>query len=74
VQGVVDGANRDRTRFEQVKRFRILPRDFSPDHDEVTPTLKLRRRVCLEHFADEVESLYAAEPEPVRAAAEDVGG
>jgi long-subunit acyl-CoA synthetase (AMP-forming) len=31
----------------------------------VTPTLKLRRRVIHEHFADEIERLYAGEPEPV---------
>ena len=59
VQAAVDDANRDRTPFEQVKRFTILPRDFTIDEGEVTPTLKLRRRVCIEHFADEVEQLYA---------------
>ena len=43
--------NRDRSRFEQIKRFAILPRDFSADEGEITPTLKLRRRVVQEHFA-----------------------
>ena len=37
----------------------ILPRDFEMEHGEVTPTLKLKRRVVLEHFADDVESLYS---------------
>jgi long-chain acyl-CoA synthetase len=59
IQGVVDDVNRDRSRFEQIKRFTILPRDFSAEHDEITPTLKLRRRVVQEHFADEIEQLYA---------------
>ena len=59
VQGVVDNVNRDRSRFEQIKRFAILPRDFSAEEDEITPTLKLRRRVVQEHFADEIEKLYA---------------
>jgi len=59
VQGVVDDVNRDRSRFEQIKRFAILPRDFSAEEDEITPTLKLRRRVVQEHFADEIEALYA---------------
>jgi long-chain acyl-CoA synthetase len=58
VQGVVDEANRDRSRFEQVKRFAILPRDFSAEEGEVTPTLKLKRRACEEHFAAELEALY----------------
>ena len=59
IQGVVDEVNRDRSRFEQVKRFTILPRDFTAEHEEITPTLKLRRRVVQEHFADEIEALYA---------------
>jgi long-chain acyl-CoA synthetase len=60
IQGVVDDVNRDRSRFEQIKRFAILPRDFSAEEDEITPTLKLRRRVVQEHFADEIEALYSA--------------
>ena len=59
VQALVDDVNRDRTRVEQIKRFVILPRDFSPEEGEVTPTLKLRRNVIHEHFADEIEKLYA---------------
>ena len=61
VQEVVDDVNRDRTRVEQIKRFAILPRDFSQEEGEVTPTLKLRRRVINEHFADEIERLYAGD-------------
>ena len=58
VTGIVDDVNRDRSRYEQIKRFAILERDFDMERGEVTPTLKLRRRVVLEHFADEVEDLY----------------
>jgi long-chain acyl-CoA synthetase len=65
VQGIVDDVNRDRSRYEQLKRFTILPRDFEMEQGEVTPTLKLKRRVVLEHFADEVASLYdGTAPEP----------
>jgi long-chain acyl-CoA synthetase len=60
VQEVVDGWNEDKASFEQVKRFAILPRDFSAEEDEMTPTMKLRRRVVCDHFADDVEALYAA--------------
>jgi long-chain acyl-CoA synthetase len=59
IQAVVDDVNLERSRFEQIKRFTILPRDFSADHDEITPTLKLRRRVVRDHFADEIDRLYA---------------
>jgi len=58
VQGVVDEVNRDRSRPEQIKRFLILPRDFTIEQDEVTPTLKLRRRAIIRNFADAVEALY----------------
>jgi long-chain acyl-CoA synthetase len=58
VQKIVDDVNRDRMRVEQIKRFVILPREFSQAHGEVTPTLKLRRSVIHEHFADEIEKLY----------------
>jgi len=58
VAGIVEDVNRDRSRYEQIKRFAILPRDFEMDRGEVTPTLKLRRRVVLDHFADEVAALY----------------
>jgi long-chain acyl-CoA synthetase len=59
VQSVVDQVNADRSRFEQIKRFTILPRDLDMAQGELTPTLKLKRRVVLEHFPDAVESLYS---------------
>jgi long-chain acyl-CoA synthetase len=59
VQEVVDDWNRDKASFEQVKRFTILPRDFSAEEDEVTPTMKLKRKIVAEHFAGEIEGLYA---------------
>jgi long-chain acyl-CoA synthetase len=61
VQGIVDEVNADRSRYEQIKRFTILPRDFTMDHDELTPTLKLKRRVVADHFAGELDDLYAGE-------------
>jgi long-chain acyl-CoA synthetase len=59
VQELVDAVNHDRVRVEQIKRFTILPRDFTQEAGELTPTLKLRRRVVLDHFGDEVEALYS---------------
>jgi long-chain acyl-CoA synthetase len=61
IQGVVDGANAERSRYEQIKRFTILPRDFTMDDDELTPTLKLKRRVVADHFAAQLDELYAGE-------------
>jgi long-chain acyl-CoA synthetase len=59
IQGVVDEANRERSRFEQVKRFAVLPRDFTMEAGEITPTLKVRRRAVQEHFAGEIDALYS---------------
>jgi long-chain acyl-CoA synthetase len=59
VQAVVDDVNAELSRFEQIKRFRVLPRDFTADEDEMTPTLKLKRSVVAEHFAREIEELYS---------------
>ena len=58
VQLAVDAVNEGRSRYEQIKRFTVLPRDFTLEAGEVTPTLKLRRKVILEHFANEVAALY----------------
>jgi long-chain acyl-CoA synthetase len=59
VQLAVDAVNDGRSRFEQIKRVAVLPREFTLEEDEVTPTLKLRRKVILDHFAAEVDRLYA---------------
>ncbi len=59
VQEVIDGVNAGRSRFEQIKRFTILPRDFELGRGEITPTLKLRRKIVLDNFAEDVERLYA---------------
>ncbi len=58
VQGAVDSVNAERSRFEQIKRFTVLPREFSLEEEEMTPTLKLRRKVILDHFAHEFAALY----------------
>ncbi|HEY5661600.1 MAG TPA: long-chain fatty acid--CoA ligase [Gaiellaceae bacterium] len=59
IERLVEDVNRDLSRYEQIKRYAILPRDFTAEKDEVTPTLKLKRRVVQEHFAAEIEALYS---------------
>ena len=58
IQEAVDGANDGRSGFGQIKRFAILPRDFTAEDDEITPTMKLKRSVCEDHFAGVIERLY----------------
>jgi long-chain acyl-CoA synthetase len=59
IERLVEDVNGELSRFEQIKRYAVLPRDFSAEEGEVTPTLKLKRSVCQEHFADEIEALYS---------------
>ena len=59
VEQAVAAANRQLGRTEQIKRFAVLPRNFSIEEGELTPTLKLKRRVCEEHFRAEIEELYS---------------
>lgn len=60
VGGAVEQANAAVSRAESIRRFTVLERDFDPDRDEVTPTLKIRRHVVASHFAEQIESLYDA--------------
>ena len=60
VDAAVAGVNAQLSRHEQVKRFAILPRDFSVESGELTVTLKVRRLECERRYADEIEALYAA--------------
>jgi long-chain acyl-CoA synthetase len=60
VQHAVDAANATVSTAEAIKRWRVLPRDFSETDGELTPTLKLKRHIIAEEFAVEVESLYVS--------------
>ena len=59
VASIIDSANRRVSSSESVKRFAVLGRDFRPDLDEVTPTLKLKRDVVARNFREVLQGLYA---------------
>ena len=61
--GVAEG-NTKLARVEQIKRFRVLPALWEPGGDEITLTMKLKRRRIVEKYAAEIEELYASEPGP----------
>jgi len=58
VQKAVDAANEELARVEQIKKFFILPRNFTVSDGELTPTLKVKRKVVHERWANEIESMY----------------
>lgn len=57
----VDTACATFARYEQVKKFVLLPEAFDPARNELTPTLKVKRRVITEHYEGEIEGMYATE-------------
>jgi long-chain acyl-CoA synthetase len=59
VQSALDEANRKYAQVEQVKRFAILDHDLSQETGELTPTMKVKRNVVYENYADVFDSLYA---------------
>ena len=59
VAAQIERANERLARVEQIKRFAILPVDWMPGGDELTPTMKLKRKPIAAKYAAEIESLYA---------------
>lgn len=64
VQAEIESISGRFANHEQIRRFVLLPREFTEEKGELTPTLKLKRRVILDHFHAEIEALYAGRKEP----------
>lgn len=58
VEAIVNEVNDTLSNAEQVKKWTLLPRDFSQDAEEMTPTMKVRRKKIIEKYADEIERMY----------------
>jgi long-subunit acyl-CoA synthetase (AMP-forming) len=56
----IERANEKLARVEQIKRFTVLAVDWGPDSDELTPTMKLKRRTIEAKYRAEIEALYAS--------------
>jgi long-subunit acyl-CoA synthetase (AMP-forming) len=59
VAAAVEAANQRMARVEQIKKFEILPTDWAPGGDELTPTMKLKRKPIERKYEAEIETLYA---------------
>jgi long-subunit acyl-CoA synthetase (AMP-forming) len=60
IQKAVDDANQHLSNVERIKKFVILPAEWTVDSEELTPTLKLKRRVVHQKYAEEIEGIYAS--------------
>ncbi len=58
-KNVIERTNADLSRYEQIKRCKLLPKELTQEDGELTPTLKVKRRVILKKYADYIEALYA---------------
>jgi long-subunit acyl-CoA synthetase (AMP-forming) len=63
VQAAVDTANARLSRAEQIKRFHLVPGDWVPGGDELTPTMKLKRKPIAQRYAREIEAMYTGPTE-----------
>ncbi|CRK53287.1 AMP-dependent synthetase and ligase [Rhodococcus sp. RD6.2] len=59
IDRAVESANDDLARVEQVKRYRVLPTEWTPESGELTASLKIKRRAVHEKYGDVFEALYA---------------
>jgi long-subunit acyl-CoA synthetase (AMP-forming) len=59
VEAEIAKANENLSRVEQIKKFHIVEGDWEPGGDEMTPTMKLKRKPILEKYEEEIEALYA---------------
>ena len=60
VQEAIDEVNRNLARYETIKRFSLLPRELSVEAGELTPTLKIKRKVVAARYQAQIEAMYAA--------------
>lgn len=57
-QEITDNVNKELSKFETIKKFTLLPREWGIDTGELTPTMKLKRKVILEKYKSVIESMY----------------
>jgi long-chain acyl-CoA synthetase len=62
IESAVDDVNRNLPSFETIKKVSILPSEFEVDTGELTPSLKLKRRVVEQHNAARLDAMYESEP------------
>jgi len=62
IQSEVDQVNQKFARVEQIKKFSLLSKKLSPEDEEVTPTMKLKRKLVIDKYANLIHEMYAGRP------------
>jgi long-chain acyl-CoA synthetase len=57
-QEIIDALNRELSQFERIKNMSLLPAEFTVESGELTPTLKVKRKVVEQKWHDQIEALY----------------
>lgn len=70
IQSTVDQVNAGLASHETIKQFRVLPKEFAVESGELTPTLKIRRKIAYERYRDLFDAMYS-EPNPTIGASHD---
>ena len=65
IQQAVDAVNKRVGSWEAIKYFTLLPRGFTEEAGEITPTLKVKRKVVAQKYAPQIDSMYAGKRKPV---------
>ena len=61
VEGAINDVNKNLAKVEGVKKFRVLERDFLQEENEITPTMKVKRKQINENYGDAIEAMYDKE-------------
>jgi long-chain acyl-CoA synthetase len=68
IQRLLDDMNAELGSWERIKFFQLLAHDFSEEKGEITPTLKVKRRVVQERYREQIEHMYSGKGRPAEAA------
>ena len=58
IQDLIDGVNKKFARVEQIKKFWLLETQLSAEDEELTPTMKLKRKLVQQKYADQIDAMY----------------
>lgn len=58
INNSIESVNKELSRFETIKKFYIAPREFTVEGGELTPSLKLKKKVLMEKYSDKIEAMY----------------